>query len=159
MFCGSLVPQCNVTTNSRIDRLPADNVKLLFLAFLHHPFTCFTDKRFVNWILRVASVHGQKAPLPFIKYVEVNLFLEIPYAYFPSTSKDLGICENHVLFHKYGLGSTPVTNFCSSFGSHSAGWHACHYMKRQGILVIPLFSFFTGVHSLIVQCCTVTGTE
>lgn len=156
MFCGSLVPQCNVTTNSRV---ACWQCEAFVSSFLHHPFTCFTDKRFVNWILRVASVHGQKAPLPFIKYVEVNLFLEIPSAYFPSTSKDLGICENHVLFHKYGLGSTRVTNFCSSFGSHSAGWHACHYMKRQGILVIPLFSFFTGVHSLIVQCCTVTGTE
>ncbi|KAK9268720.1 hypothetical protein L1049_000481 [Liquidambar formosana] len=30
------------------------------------------DKRYMNWTLRVASVHGQKAPLPFIKSVEVS---------------------------------------------------------------------------------------
>ncbi|PON94011.1 Sirtuin family [Trema orientale] len=30
------------------------------------------DKKFVNWTLRVASVHGQKAPLPFIKSVEIS---------------------------------------------------------------------------------------
>lgn len=42
----------------------------LFQVILTH--TLSSDKRFVNWILRVASVHGQKAPLPFIKYVEVS---------------------------------------------------------------------------------------
>lgn len=71
-----------------VDRLPANNVKLLFLVFLYHPFTCFTDKRFVNWILRVASAHGHKAPLPFIKHVEVNLFSEIPSACFPLTTSE-----------------------------------------------------------------------
>ncbi|KAA8523544.1 hypothetical protein F0562_009967 [Nyssa sinensis] len=30
------------------------------------------DKRYVNWTLKVASVHGKKAPLPFIKSVEVS---------------------------------------------------------------------------------------
>ncbi|XAR56794.1 hypothetical protein NMG60_11037390 [Bertholletia excelsa] len=30
------------------------------------------DKRRVNWTLRVASVHGKKAPLPFIRSVEVS---------------------------------------------------------------------------------------
>lgn len=30
------------------------------------------DERYVNWTLRVASAHGQKAPLPFIKSVEVT---------------------------------------------------------------------------------------
>ncbi|XP_038900035.1 NAD-dependent protein deacetylase SRT1 [Benincasa hispida] len=30
------------------------------------------DKKFVNWTLRILSVHGQKAPLPFIKSVEVS---------------------------------------------------------------------------------------
>ncbi|KAJ7960935.1 NAD-dependent protein deacetylase SRT1 [Quillaja saponaria] len=30
------------------------------------------DKRYVNWTLQVASVHGQKAALPFISYVEVS---------------------------------------------------------------------------------------
>ncbi|XP_061365985.1 NAD-dependent protein deacetylase SRT1 [Gastrolobium bilobum] len=30
------------------------------------------DKRYVNWTLQVASVHGQKAALPFIKSVEVS---------------------------------------------------------------------------------------
>uniref|UniRef100_A0A7N0RE59 NAD-dependent protein deacetylase SRT1 n=2 Tax=Kalanchoe fedtschenkoi TaxID=63787 RepID=A0A7N0RE59_KALFE len=30
------------------------------------------DKRFINWLLRVTSVHGSKAPLPFIKSVEVS---------------------------------------------------------------------------------------
>lgn len=34
-------------------------------------FSFFADKRFVNWTLRILSVHGQKAPLPFIKSVEV----------------------------------------------------------------------------------------
>ncbi|KAJ0046679.1 hypothetical protein Pint_03856 [Pistacia integerrima] len=30
------------------------------------------DKKFVNWTIRVGSVHGQNAPLSFIKSVEVN---------------------------------------------------------------------------------------
>ncbi|XP_059666561.1 NAD-dependent protein deacetylase SRT1 [Cornus florida] len=30
------------------------------------------DKRYVNWSLRVASAHGKKAPLPFVKSVEVS---------------------------------------------------------------------------------------
>lgn len=30
------------------------------------------DRKYVNWTLRVGSVHGQKAPLPFVKYVEVS---------------------------------------------------------------------------------------
>ncbi|GAV68817.1 SIR2 domain-containing protein [Cephalotus follicularis] len=30
------------------------------------------DKRFINWNLRVASVHGQKSLLPFIKSIEVS---------------------------------------------------------------------------------------
>ncbi|CAL5341578.1 unnamed protein product [Camellia sinensis] len=30
------------------------------------------DKRYVNWTLRVASVHGKKAPLPFIHSIEVS---------------------------------------------------------------------------------------
>ncbi|XVF70895.1 hypothetical protein PTKIN_Ptkin11bG0198900 [Pterospermum kingtungense] len=31
-----------------------------------------SDKRFVNWTIRIASVHGLSAPLPFIKSVEVS---------------------------------------------------------------------------------------
>ncbi|KAK6947082.1 Sirtuin family [Dillenia turbinata] len=30
------------------------------------------DRRYVNWMLRMASVHGQKAQVPFIKSVEVS---------------------------------------------------------------------------------------
>ncbi|CAK9148870.1 unnamed protein product [Ilex paraguariensis] len=30
------------------------------------------DKRYVNWTLRITSVHGNRAPLPFIKSVEVS---------------------------------------------------------------------------------------
>ncbi|XP_030478610.2 NAD-dependent protein deacetylase SRT1 isoform X1 [Cannabis sativa] len=30
------------------------------------------DKKYVNWTLRVSSVHGHKAPLPFVKSVEVS---------------------------------------------------------------------------------------
>lgn len=30
------------------------------------------DKKYVNWTLRVASVHGQKAPIPFIQSIEVS---------------------------------------------------------------------------------------
>ncbi|XWS51736.1 hypothetical protein CRYUN_Cryun11dG0009000 [Craigia yunnanensis] len=32
-----------------------------------------SDKKFVNWTVRIASVHGLSAPLPFIKSVEVKL--------------------------------------------------------------------------------------
>ncbi|KAG8472506.1 hypothetical protein CXB51_035338 [Gossypium anomalum] len=32
-----------------------------------------SDKKFVNWTIRIASVHGLSAPLPFIKSVEVKL--------------------------------------------------------------------------------------
>ncbi|KAF7140058.1 hypothetical protein RHSIM_Rhsim06G0229800 [Rhododendron simsii] len=38
------------------------------------------DGRFMNWTLRVASVHGKEAPLPFVHSVEVSLFLRIRYA-------------------------------------------------------------------------------
>ncbi|KAK2967289.1 hypothetical protein RJ640_004855 [Escallonia rubra] len=31
-----------------------------------------SDKKYVNWTLTVASVHGKKAPLPFIKSVEIS---------------------------------------------------------------------------------------
>ncbi|KAK9689530.1 hypothetical protein RND81_09G065000 [Saponaria officinalis] len=31
-----------------------------------------SDKKYVNWNIRVESVHGQRAPLPFIKCVEVS---------------------------------------------------------------------------------------
>ncbi|KAK4752638.1 hypothetical protein SAY87_021436 [Trapa incisa] len=31
-----------------------------------------TDERYINWTLRVTSSHGQKAPLPFIKSVEIS---------------------------------------------------------------------------------------
>lgn len=34
--------------------------------------TRLSDKRFMKWRLRVASVHGQNAPLPFVKSVEVS---------------------------------------------------------------------------------------
>ncbi|XP_044473318.1 NAD-dependent protein deacetylase SRT1-like [Mangifera indica] len=37
------------------------------------------DKKFVNWTLRVGSVHGQNAPLPFIKSVEVSFSDKIKY--------------------------------------------------------------------------------
>lgn len=50
-----------------------------------HEFSFFSfvaDKKFVNWTLRVLSVHGQKAPLPFIKSVEVIYWNHC--AYFPS---------------------------------------------------------------------------
>ncbi|XP_031118763.1 NAD-dependent protein deacetylase SRT1 isoform X2 [Ipomoea triloba] len=30
------------------------------------------DKKYVNWTLKLASIHGKKAPLPFIKSVEVS---------------------------------------------------------------------------------------
>ncbi|KAL1534101.1 ditrans,polycis-polyprenyl diphosphate synthase [Salvia divinorum] len=30
------------------------------------------DKKYVNWTLRISSVHGKQAPLPFIKSVEVS---------------------------------------------------------------------------------------
>lgn len=45
---------------------------LQFIAFSHGPFIDITDKKFVNWTLRITSVHGQTAQLPFIKSVEVN---------------------------------------------------------------------------------------
>ncbi|XP_044487592.1 NAD-dependent protein deacetylase SRT1 [Mangifera indica] len=37
------------------------------------------DKKFVNWTLRVASVHGQNVPLPFIKSVEVSFSDKMKY--------------------------------------------------------------------------------
>ncbi|KAF5187697.1 Nad-dependent protein deacetylase srt1 [Thalictrum thalictroides] len=38
---------------------------------MHGPFTCAADKKYVKWSLRIASVHGQRAPLPFLQSVEV----------------------------------------------------------------------------------------
>ncbi|KAI6688711.1 hypothetical protein NL676_025539 [Syzygium grande] len=37
------------------------------------------DEKYVNWMLRLASIHGQKAPLPFIKSVEVTFLDEEKY--------------------------------------------------------------------------------
>ncbi|XP_031258955.1 NAD-dependent protein deacetylase SRT1-like [Pistacia vera] len=37
------------------------------------------DKKFVNWTIRVGSVHGQNAPLSFIKSVEVSFSDKIKY--------------------------------------------------------------------------------
>lgn len=46
-------------------------------------FTCVTDGRYVNWTLQLASAHGPKAVLPFVKSVEVNtLNLESNFACF-----------------------------------------------------------------------------
>ncbi|KAL9261818.1 NAD-dependent protein deacetylase SRT1-like protein [Drosera capensis] len=41
----------------------------LFQTFLTQVLS--SDKRYINWNLRIASVHGQRAPLSFIKHVEV----------------------------------------------------------------------------------------
>ncbi|KAM7498999.1 hypothetical protein LguiA_023413 [Lonicera macranthoides] len=49
--------------------LPFVRIDLLQTIFTQ---TLSLDKRYVNWILKVASVHGTKAPLPFIKSVEVS---------------------------------------------------------------------------------------
>ncbi|CAI0374096.1 unnamed protein product [Linum tenue] len=35
------------------------------------------DKKFVNWTMRVASVHGVKAQLPFIKSIEVRSLISV----------------------------------------------------------------------------------
>lgn len=48
-------------------------IKFQFIGFSQGPFASITDKKFVNWTLRIASVHGHKVPLPFIKSVEVKL--------------------------------------------------------------------------------------
>lgn len=37
------------------------------------------DEKYVNWMLRLSSVHGQKAPLPFIKSVEITFLDEEKY--------------------------------------------------------------------------------
>ncbi|KAF8031718.1 hypothetical protein BT93_D0821 [Corymbia citriodora subsp. variegata] len=37
------------------------------------------DEKYVNWMLRLASIHGQKAPLPFIKSVEITFLDEEKY--------------------------------------------------------------------------------
>ncbi|GMH14492.1 hypothetical protein Nepgr_016333 [Nepenthes gracilis] len=42
----------------------------LFQIFLTQALS--SDRKYVNWNLRVASVHGQRAPLPFIKCIEVS---------------------------------------------------------------------------------------
>ncbi|KAK8983351.1 hypothetical protein V6N11_073771 [Hibiscus sabdariffa] len=42
----------------------------LFQIILTQSLSC--DKKFVNWTIRIASVHGLGAPLPFIKSVEVS---------------------------------------------------------------------------------------
>lgn len=36
-----------------------------------HHFISVTDQRYINWTLRVASVHGLTSQLPFIKSIEV----------------------------------------------------------------------------------------
>lgn len=42
---------------------------VLLLLIVH---LLLSDKRYVNWTLKIASVHGKQAPLPFIKSVEVS---------------------------------------------------------------------------------------
>ena len=36
------------------------------------------DKTNVRWTLRLTSIHGQKAPLPFVKSVEVEILVLPP---------------------------------------------------------------------------------
>jgi mono-ADP-ribosyltransferase sirtuin 6 len=43
-----------------------------FIALTHMFFISVTDQRFINWTLRVASVHGLTSQLPFIKSIEVS---------------------------------------------------------------------------------------
>ncbi|KAK7258886.1 hypothetical protein RIF29_24475 [Crotalaria pallida] len=42
----------------------------LFQIIMTHALS--NDKKYVNWTLQVASAHGQKATLPFIKSIEVS---------------------------------------------------------------------------------------
>ncbi|KAK7255598.1 hypothetical protein RIF29_29011 [Crotalaria pallida] len=42
----------------------------LFQIIMTHALS--NDKKYVNWTLQVASAHGQKAALPFIKSIEVS---------------------------------------------------------------------------------------
>lgn len=55
-------------------------VMLFVLLLSHGLYASFADKKYVNWNLRIGSVHGDKAPLPFVKSVEVShlaLFLSV----------------------------------------------------------------------------------
>ncbi|KAK9077410.1 hypothetical protein SSX86_005747 [Deinandra increscens subsp. villosa] len=44
----------------------------LFQIIFNHQFRCVSDSKYGKWSLRVISVHGEKAPLPFIESVEVT---------------------------------------------------------------------------------------
>ncbi|KAF5202416.1 Nad-dependent protein deacetylase srt1, partial [Thalictrum thalictroides] len=43
-----------------------DVVQIIFKQFARR-----TDKKYVKWSLMIASVHGQRAPLPFLQSVQV----------------------------------------------------------------------------------------
>lgn len=52
-------------------------VKHCLMVILH--LVPFAGNKSVKWTLRIASVHGQRAPLPFLKTVEVrsNLMMKM----------------------------------------------------------------------------------
>lgn len=64
--------------------LTSNYMRFGLLVFLYSLPSWTTDKKYVNWTLQLASIHGHRAPLPFIKSVEVILCLEIhAAAHFP----------------------------------------------------------------------------
>ncbi|KAK4594275.1 hypothetical protein RGQ29_018098 [Quercus rubra] len=56
---------------------PYVRVDLFQINLTYRQFPRFSDKKYVNWTLRVTSEHGKNAPLQFIKSVEVS-FLDRP---------------------------------------------------------------------------------
>nr|XP_023906011.1 NAD-dependent protein deacetylase SRT1-like isoform X2 [Quercus suber] len=56
---------------------PYVRVDLFQINLTYRQFPRFSDKKYVNWTLRVTSEHGKNAPLQFVKSVEVS-FLDRP---------------------------------------------------------------------------------
>ncbi|KAJ0100930.1 hypothetical protein Patl1_03941 [Pistacia atlantica] len=83
------------------------------------------DKKFVNWTIRVGSVHGQNAPLSFIKSVEVNSLSD----FILIISSKINVSFSDKI--KYKLASLDKQPFQLK---SKVQWFACH-----GIHFIPTY--------------------
>lgn len=71
----------------------------------------------MNWNLKIESVHGYKAPLPFVKSVEVNLLSNTPIMLLKSYSScfDNWLLWTVELFKMWKFPHPPVDHYCLAF--------------------------------------------
>ncbi|KAM7277649.1 hypothetical protein ACFE04_004783 [Oxalis oulophora] len=118
------------------------------------------DERYINWMLRVASVHGPKAQLPFIKSIEISFSDKQKYK--PATLNEqpfslkrrTTITEKFVIMMKFnfsegcGCSSTQIDipfNYKSPLESQNPNKNAVMDMLREE----SIQSFTSGKNTII----------